>query len=73
MPHSKCVACRTRLYTSGASAESVGELCPGCGSLMEPVGTLVEVVGFRQITRRPDRLQTAIAKAVALPRPETRR
>jgi hypothetical protein len=30
----------------------VGDLCPECGSLLEPVGELSEVVGFRAITRR---------------------
>ena len=73
MPHSKCVACKTRLYSSGAPAEMVGELCPGCGGLLEPVGSLVEVIGFRRITRRPEGLEAAIAQAVALPRPDTRR
>ena len=72
MPHSKCVACKTRLYSSGAPAEMVGELCPGCGGLLEPVGSLVEVVGYRQITQRPDPLHADIAKAFALPRPDAR-
>jgi hypothetical protein len=73
MPHSKCVACKTRLYSSGAPAEMVGELCPDCGGLLEPVGRLVEVVGFRRITQRPSPLEADIAKAVALQRPGTRR
>ena len=72
MPHSKCVACKTRLYSAGAPAEMVGELCPGCGGLLEPVGSLVEVVGFRRITRRADPLETAIAQAAARSRPDTR-
>jgi hypothetical protein len=72
MPHSKCVACKTRLYSSGAPAEMVGELCPGCGGLLEPVGSLVEVVGFRRITRRADPLEVAIAQAAAQPLPDTR-
>jgi hypothetical protein len=69
MPHSKCVACKTRLESSGAPADLVGELCPSCGGLLEPVGSLVEVVGFRRITRRPDVLEVDIAQAAALPRP----
>jgi hypothetical protein len=72
MPHSKCVACKTRLYCSGAPAEMVGELCPDCGGLLEPVGSLVEVVGFRRVIQRQNPLEVEIAKAVALPRPETR-
>ena len=49
----------------------VGELCPSCGGLLEPVASLAELVGFRQITRRPDTADTDFAEAVAaaLPRP----
>jgi hypothetical protein len=35
----------------------VGDLCPGCGSLLEPVGELSEVVGFKAIKSR-DRTAT---------------
>ena len=49
MPHFKCVECRLRLASSGAPDDGVGELCPGCGSLLEPVARLVEIVGFQAI------------------------
>lgn len=49
MPHFKCVACKTRLYNAAGPADLVGDLCPGCGSPLEPVGELVEIVGFRSI------------------------
>jgi hypothetical protein len=52
MPHFKCVACKTRLYSAAGPADLVGDLCPGCGSLLEPVGELAEVVGFRSIRYR---------------------
>jgi hypothetical protein len=52
MPYFKCVACRTRLYRAAASADLVGDLCPGCGSLLEPVSERAEVVGFRRIRFR---------------------
>jgi hypothetical protein len=52
MPHFKCVACKTRLYSAAAPADLVGDLCPGCGSLLEPVGALAEIVGFQSITAR---------------------
>jgi hypothetical protein len=52
MPHLKCQPCRNRLYRAG-SADEVGDLCPACGSLLEPVGALAEVVGFR-LTRLAD-------------------
>lgn len=48
MPHYKCVACRTRLYHAGAPLpDLVCDVCDGCGSALEPVGRLDEVVGFR--------------------------
>jgi hypothetical protein len=52
MPDSKSVACKTRLYTPAGSENLVGDLCPGCGSLLEPVGELAEIVGFRSIKSR---------------------
>lgn len=52
MPHYKCVPCKTRLYSAGPPPELVGDLCPECGSLLEPVDELVEVVGFRSIRQR---------------------
>jgi len=51
MPHYKCAMCRTRLRVSGNSAEMVGSLCPGCGSLLEPAGDLAGLIGFRTIRR----------------------
>ncbi len=54
MPHYKCVACKTRLHT-GTPADLVGDLCPECGSLLEPVGELAEVLGFRSIQHRNDK------------------
>lgn len=42
-----------RLYSVATDARLVGELCPGCGSLLEPVGELAEIVGFQSI-KYPD-------------------
>ena len=77
MPHFKCVACRTRLYSAAAPADLVGDLCPGCGSLLEPVGELAEIVGFQSIEAAQRRADAggsfspeAVAQAVALPIPE---
>lgn len=52
MPHYKCVACKTRLYSKGSPADLVGDLCPDCGTLLEPVGEAAEVLGFRSIKAR---------------------
>jgi hypothetical protein len=74
VPHFKCVACRTRLSSAAAPAEMVGDLCPSCGNLLEPVGSLVEVIGFRRISPRValPKGDSDIAQAAALPRPGTR-
>jgi hypothetical protein len=52
MPLLKCLACKTRLYSAAGPADLVGDLCPGCGSLLEPVAELAEVAGFRSIRAR---------------------
>ena len=52
MHHYKSVACRARLHVSRKSAEFVGDLCPECGSVLEPVTELTQLVGFRSITSR---------------------
>ena len=52
MPHFKCAGCKLRLYSAATPADLVGDLCPGCGSLLEPVGELAEIVGFRSIKPR---------------------
>jgi hypothetical protein len=81
MPHYKCVACKTRLYSAACPADLFDDLCPGCGSLLEPVGELAEIVGFQSIKPREDLLPLrkairshvppdAVAKAIALPPPD---
>src|SRR5215211_1618688 len=52
MPHFKCLACKARLYSAAGPDDLVGDLCPGCGSLLEPVGELAEVADFRSIRVR---------------------
>jgi hypothetical protein len=41
-----------RLYSAAGPADVLGDLCPGCGSPLEPVGDLTEIVGFRSIAPR---------------------
>jgi hypothetical protein len=52
MPHLKCLACKTRLHGTESQADPIGDLCPVCGSLLEPVGDLGEIVGYRLIEAR---------------------
>ena len=48
MAHLKCLACRTRLYSTESPADPIGDLCPVCGSLLEPVGDLGEIAADRR-------------------------
>jgi len=48
----KCLACKTRLHGTECQADPIGDLCPVCGSLLEPVGDLGEIVGYRVIETR---------------------
>jgi hypothetical protein len=50
MPHYTCAKCRLRLRVAGAPAELVGDLCPECGSLLEPAAALEGLIGFRTVT-----------------------
>ena len=47
MPHLKCTACKIRTHSAHCPVGGVGELCPGCGALLEPADRLDELVGFR--------------------------
>jgi hypothetical protein len=53
MPHSKCLRCRSRVWHDRAASTDTGELCPGCGSELEPVVDLSELVGLRALQPRP--------------------
>src|SRR5947209_10062454 len=52
MPHFKCQACKTRLHSTESEADRIGDLCAVCGSLLEPVGDLGEIVGYRVVETR---------------------
>lgn len=54
MTYFKCVSCRARLYTVAPADRLVRDLCPGCGAMLEPVGELAELVGYRSIKLRND-------------------
>jgi len=52
MPHFKCLPCKTSLYSAESQADPIWHLCPVCSSLLEPVGDLGEIVGYRVIETR---------------------
>jgi hypothetical protein len=66
MPHYKCVTCTTRLMTAGGSPGT----CEGCGSVLEPVGGLSEIVGYR-LVQSPGDESFEVAVAMALQRMDT--
>ena len=51
LPHYTCLTCETQQRVSTTQADQVGELCPQCGSLLQPVTDVAELAGFRVITR----------------------
>ncbi|GAC1387954.1 MAG: hypothetical protein NVSMB48_27410 [Marmoricola sp.] len=63
MPYYKCSTCRVRLHVSEVPAEQVGDLCPRCGSLLEPVAEVSELVGLRPITTLDDAGESAFSPA----------
>jgi hypothetical protein len=84
MAHSKCLACRARVWREGPAADHVDDLCPGCGGPLEPVGDLSELVGLRSLRSRPrpahrrppdlsERISEQIRKTIARNDAERRR
>jgi hypothetical protein len=63
MAHLRCLACKTGLQSTESPADPIGDLCPVCGSLMEPVGDLGEIVGYRGIETRDGRSHSGASRA----------
>ena len=90
MYHLKCDRCRIRVRSHQRPVGEVGELCPVCGSLLEPVQHLSELLGLQErkwedtdeLAADPDASRwlddggyvtpEAVAKALALPTPQSR-
>jgi hypothetical protein len=64
----KCVTCKARLYSVANPDSLVRDLCPGCGAMLEPVGELAEVVGYRSIKLRDDPAQPPPGHGVLIDR-----
>jgi hypothetical protein len=54
MTYLKCTSCKAGLYSVARSDDLRGELCPGCGAMVEPVGELGGALGYRSIELRAD-------------------
>jgi hypothetical protein len=53
MPDFKCVACRIRIRHAG---DVTADACPQCGSPLDLVDELAEIVGFRAVTTAEHRV-----------------
>ncbi|MGZ4304912.1 MAG: hypothetical protein ACXVSL_08580 [Solirubrobacteraceae bacterium] len=82
MPHYKCDACRIRLHPPESRVDRISDLCPECGSPLDPIADLAQLIGFRLIASQRDADRAAAftdcldpdepkAAAIALPPPET--
>jgi len=83
MPHARCRRCRARVWHEPSREEHPAALCPGCGSELEAVTDLSELVGLRALRTRPrlthadshdqfDRISEQIRDAVDRRRAERR-
>jgi hypothetical protein len=52
MTYFKCTSCKARLYSLASPDSLARDRCPGCGTMLEPVGELVEVGGYHSIADR---------------------
>jgi hypothetical protein len=57
----KCVPCKIRVSATGAGTALTEGACPSCGSALEPVADLTELVGFRS----PNLLDPSVPPRVA--------
>jgi hypothetical protein len=62
MPHLKCDACRARVRHA-SDATDLPARCPLCGSPLEPVAALSEIVGYRAVMPERAASPDAVARA----------
>jgi hypothetical protein len=61
------------MYSAAGPGDLIGDSCPECGALLEPVVELVDLVGFRFVPPPEpwaEAIESLKAEAVALPRPD---
>jgi hypothetical protein len=52
MTYFKCTSCKARLYSVASPDSLARDLCPGCGTSLDPVGELVGARGYHSIAAR---------------------
>jgi hypothetical protein len=63
----KCLACKTCLRSKESEADPIGDLCPVCGSLLEPASWAVELIadsGVGEIIARRELKHARIRPAI---------
>ena len=65
MAYFKCVPCKIRVSKAGAGTALTDGSCPACGSPLEPVVKLTEVLGFRSPNMFDAEVPPRVAERVA--------
>jgi hypothetical protein len=65
VPYLQCVPCKIRVSTTGAGTALTDGACPSCGSALEPVADLTELVGFRSPNLLDPSVPLDVAERVA--------
>jgi hypothetical protein len=52
MTYFKCICCKAHLYSVASPDGLACDLCPGCRTMLNPVGELVGVRGYHSIAAR---------------------
>ena len=66
MTYLKCVTCKVRLYSLASPDDPVRDLCPGCAGVLERVGELTDVVGYRSMKLDDDFTEPQVAPGVLI-------
>jgi hypothetical protein len=65
VPYFKCEPCKIRVSAAGAETTLTDGSCPACGSALEPVVHLTEVIGFRSPNLLDPSVPSPVAERVA--------
>jgi hypothetical protein len=52
MTYFKCTCCKAHLYSVASPNSLARDVCPGCRTMLDPVGELVGVRGYHSIAAR---------------------
>jgi hypothetical protein len=58
MAYFECDTCSARFYSAAKLDSLIDDVCPDCGTRLEAVGEMLDVVGYRSIAPREGRIRT---------------